>query len=488
LLGPWQENLSLRKFDKKQTISHMKIFDNGAELRALRKISGLSQSKLAEITSVVQARISAYELGKNGLKENERATIQATIDGLDERAIRDLKIKRYRSHERTGNALASRTRRTYSKTNGNSEYLMTLAQLENRFLCENSNASPKAVSLFAGCGGLCYGVKAAGFRIVGASELHAGFREIYNRNFPKVPTLTNDVRKICEAECARIIAREGHIDLMAGGPPCQGFSLTGKRDPEDPRNVLFYDYLRIANAIRPKVVLMENVRLLTSMKNPEGRLLTECILEAFSDIGYKAGFFCLNAKDYGVPQHRERVIFIAILEETGKAPALPRATHGEGATLFGIEKPYRAFGDAVSDLDYIESGEKSRTDKWHFAVSHPDHVIEWLVDVPQGASAHDNDAAEMRPPSGYNTTYKRQVWNEPGSTVATTFAMISGCRNVHPIATRSMTIREAMRLQSFPDGFLLCGKIGDIRTAIGNAVPPLLGYVIGTHIRQSYIL
>lgn len=466
----------------------MKIFEHGAELRALRKISGLSQSKLAEITGIVQARISAYELRKNGLEENERAAIQSAIDGLDAGAIRQLKIKRYRSHERTGNVIASRPRLSYLKTNGNYEYLRMLAQLEERFLCENGNSGPKALSLFAGGGGLCYGVKAAGFRIVGASELHDGFREIYNRNFPLVPTLTTDVRNISESECAKIIAREGQIALMAGGPPCQGFSLAGKRDPADARNALLYDYLRIANAIRPKVVLLENVRLLTSMRNLEGRLVTQCVLEAFSDIGYKAAFFCLNAKDYGIPQHRERVIFIAILEEIGKTPALPPATHAKVSTLLSIVKPYRTFGDAVSDLDYIESGEKSKTDKWHFAVSHPDHVIEWLVDVPQGGSAHDNDAHEMRPPSGYNTTYKRQVWNEPGSTVATTFAMISGCRNVHPIATRSMTIREAMRLQSFPDGFLLCGKIGDIRTAIGNAVPPLLGYVLATHIRQGYIL
>jgi DNA (cytosine-5)-methyltransferase 1 len=471
-------------------MSHMGIFNSGSGLRALRQIRGLSQSKLAELTGIVQARISAYELGKNGLKEDEKATIQAVISGLDEDAIRQLKSKRYRSHKRTGSIIASRPRRSYCKTSGNSEYLQVLAELEAHVLKQkdNCNVSPKALSLFAGCGGLCYGVKAAGFRIVGASEIYDGFRDIYTLNFPEVPILTSDVRKISDTECAQIIEREGQIALMAGGPPCQGFSLTGKRDPEDARNTLFYDYLRIANNIRPKVILMENVRLLTSMKNPEGRLVTDCILEAFSDIGYNAEFFCINAKDYGVPQHRERVIFIATEKLLCKTPSIPPATHGNESAVFDCLKPFRTFGDAVSDLEFIESGETSLNDKWHFAVSHPEHVIEWLVDVPQGSSAHNNKDPEMRPPSGYNTTYKRQVWNEPGSTVSTTFAMISGCRNVHPIATRSITIREAMRLQSFPDSFMLGGRIGDIRTALGNAVPPLLGYVLASHIMHCYIL
>lgn len=469
-------------------MSHMTILENGKNLRDLRKSHGLSQAKLADISGIVQARISAYELGKNGLKQEELATIQKVIDGLDEGVVRQLKIKRYQTHVRTGNSISSQPRRSYSKTSGNSEYLNKLSELESLVKNQHDNLRPKALSLFAGCGGLCYGIKAAGFNIVGASEIHDSYRDIYKMNFPEVHLMPNDVREIDDAECAEIIKREGQIDLMAGGPPCQGFSLAGKRNPEDARNTLFYDYLRVAKAMKPKVILMENVRLLTSMMTPEGRLVTDCILEEFADMGYKAAFFCLNAKDYGVPQHRERVIFIATRNDLGKKPSLPLVTHGESLDLFSILKPHRTFGDAVSDLEFIESGEKSKADKWHFAVSHPEHVIEWLIDVPQGRSAHDNETPEMRPPSGYNTTYKRQVWNEPGATVATTFAMISGCRNVHPIATRSITIREAMRLQSFPDGFLLRGNVGDIRATIGNAVPPLLGYALATHILKNYIL
>jgi DNA (cytosine-5)-methyltransferase 1 len=466
----------------------MNIFTNGLELRKLRKDIGLSQSKLSEITGLVQAKISAYELGKNGLSESDKAKIGKAINCLDRHSIKKLKIKRYQKHVRNGNTLANRISRSYTVTKRNNEYLSLLSELESNFLKPLPFSAPKALSFFAGCGGLCYGIRAAGFNIVGASEIHEGFRKIYFNNFPDTIPLTNDVRQFSEKDCESILKKAGSIALMIGGPPCQGFSLTGKRDPRDARNTLFADYLRIAKSIMPQVVLMENVKLLTSMKDPNGHLVTERILSEFSKIGYDADFFCLNAKCYGVPQHRERVIFLATNKKTKKKPSIPLPEFAEQADLLGLIKPFFTFGDAVSDLDFIESGEKSKIDNLHEAVSHPEHVIEWLVDVPEGSSAHENKDPNLRPPSGYNTTYKRQVWNEPGATVATTFAMISGCRNVHPVATRSITTREALRLQSFPDSFRFSGKTGDIRTAIGNAVPPILAYALGRHILKTYIL
>lgn len=466
----------------------MKPYTNGIELRKLRKDIGLSQSKLSEITGLVQAKISAYELGKNGLFDSEKSIIEKAISGLDKHSLKKLKIKRYQKHVRNGNTLANRARRGYSVTNRNHQYLSLLKELESNFSKPLPLHAPKALSFFAGCGGLCYGIRAAGFKIVGTSEIHEGFRRIYSLNFPDTIQLTNDVRQFLDKDCESVLEREKNIDLMIGGPPCQGFSLTGKRDTRDARNTLFSDYLRIAKTITPQVILMENVKLLTSMKDTNGHLVTERILSEFSKIGYDSDFFCVNAKNYGVPQHRERVIFIATNKKSKKKPSIPLPEFGEQADLFGLIKPFFTFGDAVSDLEFIESSEKSKSDKLHEAVSHPEHVIEWLVDVPEGSSAHENSDPSLRPPSGYNTTYKRQVWNEPGATVATTFAMISGCRNVHPIATRSITTREALRLQSFPDNFRFIGKTGDIRTAIGNAVPPLMAYVLGRHILKNYIL
>jgi len=467
----------------------MDVLSKGTELRNARKRQGVSQAKLAELSGIKQARISAFELGKNGLRSVELESLYAVLESLDADTISILKRKRYRSHTRNGNATKTRERRSYVRTPGNLEYLGSLTKLDERGRPSTKDAGrrPIAVSMFAGCGGLSYGVRASGFKIVAASELDEGLRKIYHLNFPETHFLSNDVRDVSAEECKGVLQSDREVDLLVGGPPCQGFSLAGKRDQSDSRNTLFYDYLRIANQLRPKVILMENVRLLTSMKSDEGGLVTDLIMEEFESIGYEAGFQYANAKDFGVPQHRDRVIYIAVRRDIGISPSFPSATHGETSSLFG-GKQVRSFGDAVSDLEFIESGERSSTDPWHFAVTHPDHVIEWLIDVPQGKSAHENEDPGLRPPSGYNTTYKRQVWDEPGATVATTFGMISGCRNVHPIATRSLTIREALRLQSFPDSFNLAGKLGTIRTGIGNAVPPILAAVIATHIRDTYIL
>lgn len=126
--------------------------------------------------------------------------------------------------------------------------------------------------------------------------------------------------------------------------------------------------------------------------------------------------------------------------------------------LSGEKKRALTFRDATGDLQSIENGEKSFADPLHWAITHPEHVIKWLKDVPEGHSAHENENSALRPPSGFNTTYKRNVWDEPCSTISTNFSMISGCRNVHPTNTRSLTIREAARVQSFPDEFVFCGN------------------------------
>jgi DNA (cytosine-5)-methyltransferase 1 len=174
---------------------------------------------------------------------------------------------------------------------------------------------------------------------------------------------------------------------------------------------------------------------------------------------------------------------VAVRNDINHEPSLPNTTYGDSVDIFSEILPFRTFADACSDLVFLESGESSE-DSLHNAVKHPAHVIDWLWDVPQGLSAHENKEPSKRPPSGYNTTYKRQVWSEPASTVQTTFGMISGCRNVHPIATRSLTIREAARIQSFPDSYKFIGTLGAIRTGVGNAVPPLLAYTVACHLKK----
>ena len=342
-----------------------------------------------------------------------------------------------------------------------------------------------AASFFSGIGGFSLGFRSCGFDVRGFVEIDDKLAAIYQENFPNTERLGADITKVSNEALVEFRDRVGDIDVVIGGPPCQGFSLSGKRDIDDPRNYLFQDYLRVIDVLSPKFAIIENVRLLTSMKSKDGGFVKDAIQNGLREHGYRTRLFEVNAKSYGVPQHRERAIFIAVKDDLGLEPTLPKVEFSEENSLFGSDKKYRSFGDACSDLTYLESGHAASDDPHHKAVKHPDHVIQWLWDVPEGRSAHDNEDPTLRPPSGYNTTYKRQIWNEPASTVQTTFGMISGCRNVHPIATRSLTIREACRLQSFPDSYKFVGSLGTIRTGIGNAVPPLLARSLAKHINAT---
>lgn len=455
------------------------------DIREIRENLGISQAQLSEIANIRQHRLSSIELGKEQPSTEEINLFTKVFNEIKEGVISIRKKKRISKVKFDSSIIADNPRRGYKKTSNNEEYLNSLRSLEEKFHQKKEN-NPIAISFFAGCGGLCYGITAAGFNIVASNELVEEYKSIYAENFPNANFLSNDIKDVTDEEIEKILSVYPEIDLFAGGPPCQGFSLAGKRDISDQRNTLFSYYLRIANKMKPKVILMENVKLLTSMKNPEGNFVKDEIIKTFTEIGYDSKFFIVNAADYGVAQNRQRVIFIGIRKDLNSVPEIADTICCEKSELFQ-KHPYFTFGDAVSDLEYLESGEQSEADKYHKAISHPEHVLRWLYNVPEGKSAHDNEDPSLRPPSGYNTTYKRQVWKEPGATVQTTFGMISGCNNVHPIATRSLTIREAMRLQGFPDSFKFVGKEGDIRTTIGNAVPPLLAYHIATFIKSKYI-
>ena len=213
------------------------------------------------------------------------------------------------------------------------------------------------------------------------------------------------------------------------------------------------------------------------MQTSDGELFIDCILRAFSSTGYSITRHEINASDYGVPQTRERLFLVGVRSDLNKKFIFPDSIPSDTQKL--------TFRDATFDLPFLESGESS-LDPLHWSISHPTHVIQWLKNVPEGHSAHENIDPALRPPSGFNTTYKRIRWDEPCSTISTNFSMISGCRNVHPSSTRSLTIREATRAQSFPDEFIFTGKWGDIRRAIGNAVPPILAACIAKALYQQF--
>lgn len=451
-------------------------------LRTERERLGLSQAKLAELTGISQHLLSAFELGKTTLPKNLLKKIDMALADSGRVEALASRRKRYQSHQYEEVIRSEERVSKAARTPGNEEYINVLNDLARKHGSKKKR-DLKALSLFSGCGGFSLGFSAASFEVAGFLELESGLREIYKANFPNSTEMGSDITLVSKDSLHAFASQFGDIDAIIGGPPCQGFSLSGKRRIDDPRNSLFKHYLRFVDAFRPKLAVLENVRLLTSMKSPSGGLVKDEIVLEFKRHGYLVKAFEIDAMNFGVPQHRERVLFIAVREDTGLQPSIPPETHGIHQDLFSRQLPLRSFGDACSDLEYLESGESS-DDELHVAVKHPAHVIKWLWDVKEGFSAHDNEEACLRPPSGYNTTYKRQIWKEPASTVQTTFGMISGCRNVHPIATRALTIREAARIQSFPDSYRFVGTLGTIRTGIGNAVPPLLANSIAKHFRE----
>lgn len=463
-------------------------------IRTERKKRRLSQAKLSRLLGLRQYVLSAWELDKTVPDETDIQKIHETLKAFDnDLETGKAQIFLRRKSPKTVTFSFAESNRNHSnghKGNGHrspSPYRDMLSGFTN-----NLATTLNSISLFSGCGGFSLGFHWAGFRVAGYIELQKSARTIYEANFPESKCLGQDIRHISNAEIRQWQQKFGHVHVLFGGPPCQGFSLAGKRDKYDPRNQLYREFIRVASILKPDVILMENVRLITSMKAPDHRLVTDHILDDFDAAGYKCKFQPINAQDYGVPQFRERVFFIGVRDDFCNVPiSFPEKTHciEDELPLFGLtsQKPL-TFRDATGDLESLESGESSATDKWHFAIKHPDHVIHMLRDVPEGGSAHENLNPKLRPTSGYNTTYKRLRWDEPCSTISTNFGMISGSRNVHPTSTRSLTIREALRCQSFPDNFKLCGTLGEIRTAIGNAVPPLLGKVLADHIKSTYLL
>lgn len=473
--------------DLKETIEvamNLDIHDWIVSERSQRK---LSQYKLAKILNIANTKLSSWEMRKSLPTEEEIQLIKKSLSRFD------VQLK-------SGSISLRKNFQGRAKESNQPEYMecddwkslklnYPKSYLKDRSLNFRTplTQTPTAIALFAGCGGMSMGFKWAGFDVKGFVEIEQSARTIYKTNFPDALELGDDILKLSDEQIMSWKKKLGSIDVLCGGPPCQGFSLAGKRDEADYRNKLYKEYQRIAQIVKPKVFILENVRLMTTMKEEDGTSVVQNIIDGFDKIGYATTFKVLNAANFGVPQSRERVIFIGVDKTLKRLPSLPSETHSLGGDeLFG-ERKALTFKDACFDLKMLEEGQNCSRDPLHWTISHPEHVLKWLRITPEGKSAHENEDPSMRPPSGYNTTYKRLRWDEPSSTISTNFNMISGSRNVHPTSTRSLTIREAMRCQSFPDDFKIIGNWSDARKAIGNAVPPLLAEKLASHIAKEIL-
>ena len=371
------------------------------------------------------------------------------------------------------------------------------------------------IDLFAGAGGITEGFRKAGYKCLLANDFDEEAMHTFTYNHPNIPFILKDIKELTVDEMLKKAkCKCGEVDLITGGPPCQGFSLAGQRLQDDPRNVLFREYIRLAKGIQPKVIFFENVGGLLSMQ--KGKIL-QAIISEFREIGYSIKYKLINAADYGVPQARPRVILIGVNSQNVDI-TFPIPTHGDPQkdnnqmVLFESMKtklkPYLTVADAISDLPIIEAGEgeeemyqpnveKTEYQKErigvrkpgiiynHRATNHAQFIIDRYVLIPQGCT---NSVLPEELRTKKNNLFRLSML-QPARTITCNFRTDL----INPIANRGLTVREAARLQSFDDDYRFFGNLS--RKAkfltqddqVGNAVPPILAYAFAKHIKE-YIL
>ena len=322
------------------------------------------------------------------------------------------------------------------------------------------------ISLFTGAGGLDIGFQEAGFNCLFASDIMKEACETYRRNNPGVPVVCADIRQLPTAEIRKAIG-ERRVDVIVGGPPCQGFSNMGNKNSGDPRNLLFESYVRFVEDLNPTCFLFENVKGLYTMF--EGRYFQK-VVRAFTDIGYDLYFSVLNTANYGVPQKRERIIIVG----TKKDKEFRFPLHS--TFPIGRIHAYANVGEAINDLT-----DKHEEVPNHIALAHGEVVTARYRLIPEGGKL---PPPEILPPElrrgNFGNTYQRLSRNA----VASTMVPGNNAFPIHPTLNRSLTPREAARIQTFPDDYIFQGDRRSQCIQVGNAVPPLFAARLAQAIEQ----
>ena len=304
---------------------------------------------------------------------------------------------------------------------------------------------PKVLDIFAGCGGFSHGFLQSGFDVVGFVEAWEPAIESFQKNHKGARLIGRDVTTVTYGDLKEFCNK---IDVIIGGPPCQGFSVCGKRDKKDKRNQLYKEFLRFVSIIKPKFAIMENVKGILSMKDSDGRLVFDKILQEFISLGYFVTYDVLTASDHGIAQKRQRVIIIAKRQNI-----FPKSTN-EHLTV----------EDVLWDLPYEDNNLNG-----HICFNPTKETVEKIKHLDWGGKLSKN----------FNFSRQRLHPHFPSPTVVTKSFY------VHPHYDRFLTPRELARLQSFPDTFEFCGTKTDMVRQIGNAVPPKLSEAIAKKIKTE---
>lgn len=354
----------------------------------------------------------------------------------------------------------------------------------------------KAIDLFCGAGGLSSGLKKSGFQICLGVDIDKAALNTYKLNLKGAKILTKDIRQVTGKEITQLtgIKRQDNF-LLAGCPPCQGFSNLGKRDADDEKNQLVYEYIRIIYELEPTFILMENV---PGMSGGVGKEIFNHVVETLEKL-YYVEYDTLNAADFGVPQTRKRLVLHGIRKDVHKRiilnsnnssiKLLPQPTHSQIK-----KKGYKRWvtvGDSILDLPAIDAGETYENTgiKNHRARRLSQINIERLQEIRDNggdkSTISENLKLECHKKENvsYTDTYGIIDSTKPAPTITSGCTIISKGRYCHPTQNRGLSVREAARLQSFDDNFEFVGNIGEMSLQIGNAVPPKLAQASGRVIK-----
>ena len=386
--------------------------------------------------------------------------------------------------------------------------------------------SLKVIDLFCGTGGFSKGFENQGsYKVVFGIDLLEQSIETFKLNHQSAIAITGDIRTVRRSEVSeRLKLGRGEIDVIIGGPPCQGFSSIRpfrSVNDDDPRNNLFEEFAAYVNYFRPKYLLFENVVGLATHK---GGSSIEGIAHAFASLGYEVDWRILNAAHFGIPQKRERLIVLGAL--SGIPINFPTPTHGgEFKTIGHVTRermlsppsrngsptllsdrhtirlpPALTVDDAIGDLPIIESGEEAiyydrppqnayqaarRKGKKELTLHSSTRHTNRMLNIIRHSGPNIHSIPKHLISSGFSSCYSRLAGQEPAVTITVNFVHPASNRCIHPHSDRALTPREGARLQSFDDDFAFAGNRTQITKQIGNAVPPLLGQALAGPIADA---
>lgn len=351
----------------------------------------------------------------------------------------------------------------------------------------NKNIKINTIDLFCGCGGISEGLRLAGFEIIGGIDFNQESINTYQKNFPKAKAICADLLEFTDKKIIDEFSSL-NVDLVVGGPPCQGFSSANRwnKENEDPRNKLFFEYLRFVEILKPKFVMIENVRgILTKDKG----YAKNRIFELLEQLGYNVDCDVLNASDYGVPQNRFRAFFVAIRKDISKEvfdfnsiDKLPKVDVFDAIGelySFDKKKEEKINLTAKPNSNYRKYLRSESGVVANHEIVYPAEITQTRIShVPQGGN-WSNIPVELFKTDRKNrhsSAFKRLKEDTCSVTIDTGNAHSN---YFHPLYNRIPTVREAARIQSFNDDFIFLGSRTSQYRQIGNAVPPLLATAVG---------